>query len=150
MFSSPQTWIAPSVTARRAVGVLVAGLAGLWLSAQSARAGDVYWSIGVHQPGVSVGVSNAPPVVVHTAPRVIYAPPPKVVYAPAPVVVYPQPVYRTQWAPPGRGKHWHKHHKQAHRHDWDDRHERWEERREWRDERREDRRGDRWDDRHWR
>ena len=146
MFSSPQTSFPSSTTTRRAAGALVAGLAGLWMSAQSAQAADVYWSVGVHQPGVSVGVSNAPPVVVHTAPHVIYAPPPRVVYGPAPVVVYQQPVYRTQWAPPGHGKHWHKHHKHGHRHDWDDRHDR----REDRHDRREDRRGDRWDDRHWR
>ncbi len=127
--------------ARRAVGCVAAGMMGLLWSAQSAQANDVYWSIGVHQPGVSVGVSNAPQVIVQPAPRVIYAPP-RVVYGAPPVVVYPQPLYRTQWAPPGHSKHWHKG-RHGHRHDWDDRHDRRDDRRH----DRHDRRDDRWDDR---
>lgn len=59
----------------------------------AAQAGDVFWSIGVAQPGIQIGVSNlppapvivAPPVVVH--PRPVYVPPPRVVYVP------PRPVY---------------------------------------------------------
>ena len=134
MFSSMPTsnrW----TRARRAVGCVAAGMVGLLWSAQSAQANDVYWSIGVHQPGVSVGVSNAPQVIVQPAPRVIYAPP-RVVYGAPPVVVYPQPLYRTQWAPPGHSKHWHKG-RHGHRHD----------RRDDRRHDRHDRRDDRWDDR---
>ena len=61
---------------------LAAGAWGLSAGAAHARGGnDVYWSIGVSQPGVSVGVSNAPP------PRVVYR---------EPVVVYQEPrvIYR--------------------------------------------------------
>ena len=132
MFSSAKTLDLRWTRTRRAAGVLVAGVAGLLWSAQSAQAADVYWSIGVHQPGVHVGVSNGP--------RVVYGPPPVVVYAP--------PVYRAGWAPPGHGKHWHNHH-DRHRHwrDDDRRHDRYD--RYGRDERWGDRddRHERWDDR---
>lgn len=103
------------------------GLAGLGATA-SAHAGDVYWSVGVSQPGVRVGVSNAPPVVYQPAPVVIYPqphvvyappPPPQVVYRPAPPVYYPQPQvvyvpqpYYTQagWVYPGYRHGWERHH----------------------------------------
>ena len=60
-----------------------------------ARAGDVRFSVGAHiAPGVTFGVSNAPPV--YYAPPVYVAAPP-VYYAPAPVyyapVVYARPAY---------------------------------------------------------
>lgn len=92
--------------AGRAVAALVLALTG------AAHAGDVYWSIGVHQPGVTVGVGNTPPVVYAPSPRVVMVPP--VVVAP-PAVVY-APAYGYQM-PPGHRKHrhWHKHR------DWDDR-----------------------------
>ncbi|WP_180683938.1 hypothetical protein [Tepidicella baoligensis] len=65
--------------------------AGIVLSAAGlAQAGNVYWSIGVHQPGVHVGVSNVPPVVVQY---------PVVVHSPRPVVV--APVHHHGWVPPG-------------------------------------------------
>lgn len=88
---------------------LVTLAAGAWaLSSGTAHArggNDLYWSIGVSQPGVSVGVSNAPPprvvyrepVVVYQEPVVVYQPPrvvyqqPRVVYQ-QPRVVYQQPV----------------------------------------------------------
>lgn len=113
--------------------------AGLALGvAAAARAADVYWSIGIHQPGVSVGVSNAPPVVVAPAPRwhaatPVVVMPPRVVYVPAPVRVV---------TPPG---HWKARH---HRHrDWDERRDRagrhdWRDRRDG-DWRRDDRHGHR-------
>jgi len=59
----------------------------------------VYWSIGVHQPGVSVGVGNFFPVVVAPAPRVVMSP--VVVTTPAPVVV----LSTGGWVPPGRRRH---------------------------------------------
>lgn len=82
--------------------VLLVSLAG----AGAAGAADVYWSVGVHSPGVHVGVGNAPPVVVSTRPVVVHVPP-RVVYAPPPVVVYhyAYPVYRAGWVPPGHAKH---------------------------------------------
>lgn len=124
--------------------MLVTLSAGAWTAStlgSQAQASDVYWSIGVHQPGVSVGVSNAPPprpVIVHPRPVVIHQPAPVVIHQPRPhvyggppVVVVPQPVYYSGWgygprayAPygPYYGKPRHHHH---HRHgrgdrDWDD------------------------------
>lgn len=126
---STQTYPPLRRTGRASRNWLLAAAAVVALSgAGVAQAADVYWSIGVHQPGVQVGVSNAPP-------RVVYGPPPVVVYGP--------PVYRAGWAPPGHGKHWHKHrdrhhgwdddHRRDHRHggrDRDDRHDRWDDRRD--------------------
>ncbi len=130
-----------------AVVTLAAGAWALSASMGQAHASDVYWSVGVHQPGVSVGVSNAPPVVVgypsypvvvsppvvvRPVPRVIYGPPPAVVIAPQPRVI--------GWAPPGHRKHWKKHHHHYRGDDrWDDR--RWDDRRDrWDDNDRRDRR----------
>jgi hypothetical protein len=120
---------------------LVSLAAGAWaLSAGAAHArggNDVYWSIGINQPGVSVGVSNAPPVI-YREPRVVYREPvvvyreprvvyrePRVVYQ-RPVVVAPAPVIYQSWGHPrfddrrAYKKHkrekWHRH---SHR-GWDD------------------------------
>lgn len=112
----------PSQTAMTRLGrrlALVAGAAALFGAASVVRAQDVYWSVGVHSPGVSVGVSNAPP----PRPVVVY---PQPVYQPRPVVVYPQPVYHPRpvvvypaavhpgWGPPPH--HWKKGHKHHHKH----------------------------------
>ncbi|WP_291010508.1 hypothetical protein [Hydrogenophaga sp.] len=121
-------WQRSSVWARGLA--LVSLAAGAWaLSAGAAQARgdtDVYWSIGINQPGVSVGVSNAPPVV-YREPRVVYREPvvvyreprvvyrePRVVYQ-RPVVVAPAPVIYQSWGHPrfddrrGYKKHkWHK------------------------------------------
>ncbi|WP_374409716.1 hypothetical protein [Hydrogenophaga sp.] len=112
-------------------GLLAMGLvAGAWaLSAGQAQArDDVYWSVGVAGPGVSIGASNAPAVVYHRPPAyyvdprpVVVAPP--VVYSP-PVVVPARPVVigaygPGYWRDDYRGRrHWHGHH--DHRRDWDD------------------------------
>ena len=73
---------------------LVSLAAGVWaLSAGAVHArgdNDVYWSIGVNQPGVSVGVSNAPPVVYQQRPRVVVVERP--VFYERPVVVRQRPV----------------------------------------------------------
>jgi hypothetical protein len=69
---------------------LAAGAWALSVAVAPVHARDVYFSIGVNTPGVSVGVSNAPPVVYHP-PAVVHYPPPTVHYPP-PVVHYPQPV----------------------------------------------------------
>ena len=112
------------------LGLLVLAT-GAWAlgtgSAQARGHGDVYWSIGVDSPGVSVDVSNAPPprpVVVHQpAPVVVHQPypyvQPVVVHQPypyqpypyvRPVIVQPRPVVvYPGWGPGPR---------------WDDRHER--------------------------
>jgi hypothetical protein len=84
----------PRAAVRVALGLLSAA------SGAAAQAGDVYWSIGVHQPGVSVGVGNYPPVVVAPVPRVVMSP--LVVATPSPVVVLPSVGY---WVPPGHRHH---------------------------------------------
>lgn len=107
-------------------GVLAAGALGLAGVAQARS--DVYWSIGMGSPGVSVGVSNAPPVYyapqsvyvqpapVYVRPRPVYVTPPAY-YAPPRVIYRPAPVY---YGPPGHYKHqkkWRKKHR--HHGDWD-------------------------------
>ena len=114
-----------------AVAALAAGAWALSAGASQAHArGDVYWSVGVDSPGVSVGVSNAPPprVVVH--PRPVYV-------EQAPVVVYPGHRHpRPYYVAPSRvvvvGDHGYR----GDRHYRHDRHSRWEERHRARHERR--------------
>jgi hypothetical protein len=74
--------------------------AGVWaLSAGTAQArggSDVYWSIGVNQPGVSVGVSNAPPVVYQQRPQVVVVERPVIYERPVVVQLRPVVVYQTR------------------------------------------------------
>ncbi len=110
-----------SKTTRSSLAAL-ALLAALGLGASgAAQAGDrdvdVFWSIGLSQPGVHIGVSNMParPVLVHE-PRYVYSHP-HPVYVPPRVVYYqPHPVYRVHPGHHGHG-HW--------KHRGDDRHSRW-------------------------
>jgi hypothetical protein len=75
---------------------LAAGVWALSAGAAQARDGrDVYWSIGVNQPGVSVGVSNAPLVVYRQQPQVVVVERP-VIYARPVVVQRPVVVYETR------------------------------------------------------
>lgn len=149
----------------RPVMALAAASAGVWAlsgAATMAQARDnVYWSIGVNSPGVSVGVTNSrpvavypAPVVVHSPPPVVYAPPP-VVYGPPPVVYVPPPSRSVRaasgvvvqqppvvvYGPPPHYRHWDDHpgrgHKHGHRHWRDD------DRRHDRHDRHDDRRGSR-------
>ncbi len=87
---------------------VAAALGAAALGASSAaRAGDVYWSVGVSSPGVQLGVASAPPVLVQP----VYVQPVYVqqrpVYVATQPVVYmrPAPVYvvQTAWVQPGRG-----------------------------------------------
>lgn len=101
--------------------------------AGAASAQDIFWSIGMSSPGVQVGVSNAPPVVVYPQPVVVHRP---MVVAPRPVVVQSQPVIYVQSAPlmlPPRVEYrdWkHGHHDHGRHRGWDrderrsDRHDR--------------------------
>jgi len=101
----------PAVVSRRpaalklmGTAVLAAGAWALSVGASPAQARDVYWSIGVNSPGVSMGVSNARPVYVQP-PVVVYHRPPPVVYHTAPTVVVQQPpvvVYRPYQPYPSR------------------------------------------------
>jgi hypothetical protein len=75
---------------------LTAAAAALTLGATGAaqaHGDNIYWSIGMSSPGVQVGVSSAPPVVMY----------PPVYVAPRPVVYMPAPV---AYGPPG----WRHHH----------------------------------------
>ena len=98
-------WQRSSTWARSFAWVSLA--AGVWaLSAGTAQAqGDngVYWSIGVNQPGVSVGVSNAPPVMYQQRPQVVVVERPVIYERPVvyqrPVVVQQQPVVVYQTRP---------------------------------------------------
>lgn len=96
-------------------GVAAALLAG----AGAAQARDVYWSVGVNSPGVSVGVANGG-YPVYVAPAPVYAPPAPVYYAPPPPrpVYYapPAPVY---YAPPPGYYYGHRHHHHRHHDRWD-------------------------------
>lgn len=95
-----------------------AALGASALFAANTAQAQVSWSVGVHAPGLSVGVANpapvyyAPPPVYYSPPPVYYRPPP--VYRPAPVYYGPPPVY---YGPP-RGyygpRHHHRHHGPRH------------------------------------
>jgi hypothetical protein len=105
------------VSTMRKTLILTALAATAALAALPARAGDVYWSVGISAPigysgSVGTVVGNAPvyaPAPVYVAPApvyyapppVYYAPPPSVYYAPAPVYVRPAPVVygAPVWAP---------------------------------------------------
>jgi len=125
------------LTPRRlaAAGLLATALGGTNAMAQQK---DIYWHVGVHQPGVSVNLSNSPGVAVVAAPAYYpgygpaygptyypgYYPP---VIHPRPVVVVPAPVVYRAAAPVyytdshrhGRG-HGYGHYKhRGHRHDRD-------------------------------
>lgn len=88
---SNRTVILASASAALAVAAM--GFAG----AAQAR-DDVYWSVGMGSPGVSVNVGNAQPVYsqpapVYYQPAPVYVQPAPVYYQPRPVYVRPAPVY---------------------------------------------------------
>ncbi|MEI6735108.1 MAG: hypothetical protein WCK94_14100 [Comamonadaceae bacterium] len=93
----------------------IAAMLALGLSG-AAQAQAVYWSVGLSSPGVQLGVSSAPPVLmlqpgyqpVYVAPRPVYVGPPRVVYLrPAPVVLQPVPQYiRADWRYPDHRHGW--------------------------------------------
>ncbi len=108
-----------------ATGLLAVGALGVAGVAQARS--DVYWSVGVGSPGVSVGVGNLPPV--YYAPQPVYVAPPPVYVRPRPVYVAPPPMYyappqvvyrpaRVDYWPPGHHHRKHRKHRRD-RHDWD-------------------------------
>lgn len=134
----------PNVLRPARVMALAVASAGVWALSGAASLAqardDVYWSIGVNSPGVSVGVTNTRPVAVYPAPVIVHSPPP-VVYAPPPVIYSPPPSRSVRpvvvhqapvvvYGPPPHRRHWDDHpgrgHKHGHRHwrDDDDRHDR--------------------------
>lgn len=140
------TTLLPSIsrTSPLARGLALVSLAaGAWaLSAgmSQAHARDVYWSVGVNGPGVTIGASNAPvvvhqppsyyypqPVVVHQPPH-YYRPRPVVVHQPPPYYYAPPVVVQSGWVQTPR---WREHPGRGHGHGrWDhDRHDRDDDRR---------------------
>ncbi|MDP2257560.1 MAG: hypothetical protein Q8K05_16170 [Polaromonas sp.] len=93
-------------SATAALAVAAMGFAG----AAQAR-DDVYWSVGVGAPAVSLNVGNAQPVYVQ--PQPVYVQPAPVYYQPRPVYVRPAPVYfapqPVYYGNPGRGHRRHGH-----------------------------------------
>lgn len=74
------------------LGLAAAAWALSGIASQAQARDQVQWSIGVHSPGVHVGVSSAPPVV-YGYPSRGYPSYGYPVYEQRPVVVYPRPVY---------------------------------------------------------
>ncbi len=103
-----------------AAAVLLVGAAGV---ATRAHADNLYWSVGVGSPGVSVGITNGWPGPVYVQPAPVYVHPAPVYLRPVTVFVQPVapiyyqavPVYQPGWAPPGRAHGWHKNRGQGHR-----------------------------------
>lgn len=95
------------------------------LTAGSAHAGNVQWSVSVNLPPVGTVVSNVPvyhaPAPVYHAPAPVYHVPAPVYHAPAPVVVYrPVPVAAPVYGAPHWKQH-HRHHRHHHQHGRGDR-----------------------------
>lgn len=112
-----------------AAAVLVMGAIGYAGNAQARD--NVYWSVGVGSPGVSVNLGNAAPVYVQPAPiyyqpAPVYVRPAPIYYQPAPVFVQPRPLYygppQVIYVQPGHGKGWKKKHGRDHDDDDDDNH----------------------------
>lgn len=101
-----------------AAAAAIVALAGLAMSPAAQARSDVYWSVGIGSPGVSIGASNAYPV--YTAPAPVYVQPAPVYvqsspyYRAAPVYVQPAPIY---WNPGPGYRHGHRHHR-GHGHGW--------------------------------
>jgi hypothetical protein len=84
-------------------------LIGFAVYSASARADNVYWSIGLGSPGVTIGMTNARPLPIFVQPQPHYGPAttvfvhPGVVYSQqVPVYVSVQPVYQPGWVGHGR------------------------------------------------
>ncbi len=100
--------------------VVAAGVALATLGmAGAAQAQNVFWSLGLSSPGVQLGLSSAPPVMlvqpsyqpvyetVYVAPRPVYVAPRPVVYLrPAPVYVAPPLYLQADWRYPGYRRGW--------------------------------------------
>ena len=81
-----------SNTHRTRSWVLACGLmVALWAASGTVQAREVVWSVGVGGPGVQVGVTNVPPVLVQ--PQPVYWQRPAVLVQPQPIYyAAPQPV----------------------------------------------------------
>jgi hypothetical protein len=84
-------------------------LIGVVAYSASARADNVYWSIGLGSPGVTIGMTNARPLPIFVQPQPYYGQPSPVFMHPGaiysqqvPIYVQPRPVYQQGWAGQGR------------------------------------------------
>ncbi len=101
-------------------------LIGVVAYSASARADNVYWSIGLGSPGVTIGMTNARPLPIYVQPQPYYGRPAPVYMHPGavysqqvPIYVQPRQVYQQGWAghgrPHGKGqKHDRRHDKRDH------------------------------------
>ena len=96
-------------------------LIGVVAYSASARADNVYWSIGLGSPGVTIGMTNARPLPIFVQPQPYYRQPAPVFVHPGavysqqvPIYVQTRPVYQHGWAgqgrPHGKGKKHDRHH----------------------------------------
>ena len=126
-------------SARMKIAGAALALAALGTASMAHAGTDVYFSGSVVAPGVSVGLSSAPPgwydpqpvyvdrQPVYTSPAVVYSDPAPVYEQPAPVYYVRRPRYyapqyvdggwqgRVEWA---RHRHW-EHERWEHEHRWD-------------------------------
>ena len=120
--ASPTRLLSGLAVKLMAASALLVGAAGV---ATRAHADNLYWSVGVGSPGVSVGITNGWPGPVYVQPATVYVHLAPVYLRPAPVFVQPVavapmyyqavPVYQPGWAPPGRAHGWHQNRGQGHR-----------------------------------
>jgi len=66
-------------------------LAAMSFAGSAQARDDVFWSVGVGAPGVSLNMSNAGPVFMQAQP--VYFQPAPIYYQPRPVLVRPVPIY---------------------------------------------------------
>jgi hypothetical protein len=89
-----QGYLSRSVAKAMAAFALLIGVAAY---SASARADDIYWSIGLGSPGVTIGMTNARPLPIFVQPQ-----PQHYYVQPVPIYVQPRPVYQQGWAVQGR------------------------------------------------
>jgi hypothetical protein len=84
-------------------------LIGVVAYSASARADNVYWSIGLGSPGVTIGMTNARPLPIYVQPQPYYGQPSAVYMHPGaiysqqvPIYVQPRPSYQQGWVVQGR------------------------------------------------
>lgn len=105
--------LASTVVVAAGVALAALGLTG------AAQAQNVYWSVGLSSPGVQLGVSGAPPMMVQPMYQQDYQPIYQPVYQPvyrvprplvylrsAPVFVAPPQYLQADWRYPGNGRRW--------------------------------------------
>jgi hypothetical protein len=102
-----QGYLSRSVVKAMAACALLIGVVAF---SASARADNIYWSVGLGSPGVTIGMTNARPLPIFVQPQHYYVQPatlyvhPGAIHAqPVPIYVQqPRPVYQQGWAVQGR------------------------------------------------